>query len=423
MDTSRTTSSPGPTPLPALSAAFDIVGADDIRRRDLLEPDRVVHRRLALGLDDGTTRVVEAYRVQHDGRRGPYKGGLRFHPHVDEAEVVDLAARMTWKTALVDVPFGGAKGGVRIDPRALSDGERERLTRALTRTFDDLFGPDSDVPAPDVNTGPREMAWIADEYARHHGPTPAVVTGKPVELGGSVGRPSATGRGAVDVLERHLAHRGIPFVGIRVAVQGFGNVGSWIAREALRRGALVVAVADQFGAVADPRGLDVAALVEAVAAGRPVGEAGTGRALPRDAVLTVDCDVVAPAALGGVLDASVARSVRAGIVLEGANGPTTPAGEAVLTRRGVTVLPDVLANAGGVVGSWFEWDDDRRGRRRPLDEHDRDLAERLHDAHDRVVATAARHHCDLRVAAHVVALERLLAAEEPTSLPSRLVAA
>ncbi|RMH75784.1 MAG: hypothetical protein D6683_10920 [Actinomyces sp.] len=423
MDRSIPASTRTPTPPPALEAALGLAGVDATERRRLLAPDRIVRRPLPLRFDDGTTRILEAYRVQHDDRRGPYKGGLRVHPRVDEAEVVDLAARMTYKTALVGVPFGGAKGGVRLDPRPLSDTERERLARGLARVFADLFGADTDVPAPDVNTGPRDMAWLVDELGRLNGPDRAAVTGKPVEMGGSVGRASATGRGAVDVLEHHLEATGRTLVGARLAVQGFGNVGSWIAREAVRRGAVVVAVADQYGAVVEPDGLDVLALVDAVAAGRPVHDAGTGRARPRDSVLGVDCDVFAPAALGGVIDADVATRLRAGIVLEGANGPTTPAGDAVCDARGITVLPDILANAGGVVGSWFEWEDNRAGRQRDLVEHDRELATVLHRAHDAVLSASWRHACSLRVAAHLVAVQRLCAAGARPSGPAGRIGA
>ena len=268
--------------------ACDTLGVPDRERELLSTPDRVISRLVPVRFEDGTTRIVEAYRVQHCNARGPYKGGIRFHPHVDEDEVAELASLMTWKTAVADVPFGGAKGGVRIDPSELTEIELERLTRVLTHAIGDVIGPETDIPAPDVNTGPQIMAWILDEYSRVHGFEPAVVTGKPEHLGGTEGRPAATGRGCVDILECHLIAEGRSMEGIRLAIQGFGNVGSWIAAETARRGGLVVAVSDQFGGLVDPTGLDIDQLVRDMECGATVPEASIGEVttMPNSSVST-----------------------------------------------------------------------------------------------------------------------------------------
>ncbi|MEM7141235.1 MAG: Glu/Leu/Phe/Val dehydrogenase dimerization domain-containing protein [Actinomycetota bacterium] len=409
MDRTPSGGTPGSTagPTAQFHAACDLLAVSDDERRGLLTPNQEISKLIPVRFEDGTTRIVEAYRVQHCNARGPYKGGIRFHPHVDREETATLASLMTWKTAVVNVPFGGAKGGVRIDPTTLSAVELERLTRVLTQALAPHIGPDVDIPAPDVNTGPQTMAWMADEYSRIGGFEPAVVTGKPVHLGGSTGRTAATGRGAVDVLETHLRHDGASMDGIRVAIQGFGNVGSWIAREVVRRGGRIVAVSDVDGAIADPIGLDVEALLRTVDGGGTVRQAGVGAEIDPADLITIDCDVLAPAALGGVITEANAADVRAEIVLEGANGPTTDAGETILEQRGVTVIPDVLANAGGVVGSFFEWYLNRTGGRWDLNEHDAELAEVLRDAYVGVRSAADEYECSFRQAAFTVAVQRV----------------
>jgi len=405
----RRPSTAGPTE--QLHAACDRLGVTATERELLLAPDRVISKLIPVRFDNGTTRIVEAFRVQHCDARGPYKGGIRFHPHVDEAETRTLASLMTWKTAVANVPFGGAKGGVRIDPSELSANELERMTRVLTHALAPHIGPDVDIPAPDVNTGPQTMAWMADEYARINGFEPAVVTGKPVHLGGSVGRTAATGRGAVDVLEQHLRRDARTIDGLRVAIQGYGNVGSWIAREVVRRGGTVVGVSDIRGAIADLDGLDINALDMAISGGADVTTAQVGREIAPTDLLALPCDVLAPAALGGVLTAEIAATVQARIVLEGANGPTTPGGESVLESNGVTVIPDILANAGGVVGSFFEWFLNKTGDRWDLTRHDAELAGVLADAYDGVRNTADEYECSLREAAFTVAVQRVRVAQ------------
>jgi len=370
-------------------------------------PDREISKLIPVPCDDGTTRIVEAYRVQHNNSRGPYKGGVRFHPHVDLAETRTLASLMTWKTAVVDVPFGGAKGGIRIDPTGLSQAELEIMTRVFTNALDGFIGPDIDVPAPDVNTGPQIMAWMVDEYSKTHGFEPSVVTGKPLDLGGSIGRNAATGRGVVDVLERHFHHGDSSMVGKRVVVQGFGNVGSWLAREVTRRGGRVIAVSDVHGAVHDPHGLDIEALSKAVAGGSSVVGSNIGMEIDPTTLLGIECDVLAPAALGGVLNSDTATSVKAAVVIEGANGPTTPDGETILIENGVTVIPDVLANAGGVGSSFFEWYLNRTGGQWSLAQHDAELLTLMNNAYDKVRATSDEYGCSLREAAFTVAVQRV----------------
>lgn len=398
-------STAGPTE--QFHAACDILGVGADERESLLTPDRVIEKLIPVRCEDGTTRIVEAYRVQHSDARGPYKGGIRFHPHVDAEETATLASLMTWKTAVANVPFGGAKGGVRIDPAGLSEVELERMTRVLTHALAPHIGPDIDIPAPDVNTGPHTMAWMVDEYARIGGFEPAVVTGKPVHLGGSTGRTAATGRGAVDVLERHLVHEGRGFDGLRVVVQGYGNVGSWIAREVVRRGGTVIGVSDVAGAIVDPAGLDLESIDRAVADGATVPQAHVGAEIDPADLLTLPCDVLAPAALGGVITDDNAHQINAGIILEGANGPTTESAERTLHAAGVTIIPDVLANAGGVVGSFFEWHLNRTGGRWDLNRHDTELADVLHAAYDGVREAADRERCSLRQAAFTVAVQRV----------------
>jgi glutamate dehydrogenase (NAD(P)+) len=297
--------------------------------------------------------------VQHDDSRGPFKGGLRYHPAVDLDDVRSLASLMTWKTAVMDIPFGGAKGGITLDPAKLSERELERVTRKLVQAIKDVIGPHVDIPAPDMNTGPREMAWIMDEYGKYAGFAPGIVTGKPVHLHGSLGREAATGRGTVIAARELLRAAGAgELAGKAVAIQGFGNVGAWAAELFAEAGAAVVAVSDAFGAVRSEdgaRGLDVPALRAHVAAGGALAAFSGGTAFPPGEILATRCDVLVPAAIGGVLGEAEAERVDARFVVEAANAPTTPGGDAVLRARGIPVLPDILTNGGGVTVSFFEW--------------------------------------------------------------------
>ncbi|HEX2165566.1 MAG TPA: Glu/Leu/Phe/Val dehydrogenase dimerization domain-containing protein [Thermoanaerobaculia bacterium] len=321
----------------------------------LVTPLREVQVQVAIERDDGSLATFIGYRIQHDNARGPMKGGLRYHPEVELDEVRSLASLMTWKTAVVGIPYGGAKGGIACDPKQLSVDELRRLTHKFVDQIHDLIGPHTDIPAPDVNTNAQVMAWIMDRYGKYHGHSPAVVTGKPVDLYGSAGREAATGRGVVIATREALAAQGGTLAGATVAIQGFGNGGSWAARFFHQAGARVVAVSDVRGGVTSPEGLDPEALIAHVAAtGSVVGFPGSD-AISNEDLLLADCDVLVPAALGGVLTAENAPEVRARMIVEAANGPTEPAADLVLRRRGIPVVPDIYANAGGVTVSYFEW--------------------------------------------------------------------
>jgi glutamate dehydrogenase (NAD(P)+) len=379
----------------------------------LKTPYREVMVELPLRCDDGELRTFRGFRVQHDKSRGPMKGGLRYHPHVDLDHARALASLMTWKTAVVDLPFGGAKGGIDCDPRVLDDSDVERLTRRFVRRMHPFIGANRDIPAPDVNTDARVMAWIVDEYANFEGQTPGVVTGKPVELGGSVGRVSATGDGIGILTHRLLEVLGRSVEGATVAIQGYGNVGSHAARDLVRRGAHVVAVSDVEGGVFSGDGLELDELGRAVAEEGTVTAAGNGvEAVSNEELLALEVDVLVPAALGGVLTSERAREVRAGVVVEGANGPTTPAGDQVLRERGVPVLPDILANAGGVTVSYFEWVQNAQHFRWDADRVRTELGTILdrsfHEVHRRVEAEDVSY----REAAYMVALDRVARAAE-----------
>jgi glutamate dehydrogenase (NAD(P)+) len=347
----------------AAEAAFARLGVPDALADRLRVPHREISVQIPVVGDDGQLRVHRGYRVQHSDVRGPFKGGLRFHPAVDLGEVRLLAELMTWKTALVDLPFGGAKGGVAVDPRTLSPRERELVARRWTERVGAAIGPMTDIPAPDMGTDAGTMAHILDEWSRTHGYEPRIVTGKPVELGGSLGRVAATGRGVVVALETLLDQRGLtlPAQGgdVTVAIQGFGNVGEHAAMEAHLRGYRVVAISDVSGGWLDPDGLDVPVIEDALEAdaGRQLVDLDVRGATRIDATdpLFVDADVVVPAALGHVVDASNVDRVTAPIVVEAANSPLTPEAVDALRDRGTTVLPDILANAGGVIVSYYEW--------------------------------------------------------------------
>jgi glutamate dehydrogenase (NAD(P)+) len=395
----------------AYEAAAEAVGLDDEARRILASPHREITVQVPFRMDDGTLRVQKAYRVQHNGARGPYKGGLRYHPEVDLDGVRALAAAMTWKTALVGLPFGGAKGGLNVDPKGLSPSERQRATRVVMSRIDKVLGPMRDVMAPDMGTGPAEMAWLMDEYGRLHGHAPAVVTGKPVEVGGTVGRVEATGEGVALVAREAMRDAGMAVQGARVAVQGFGNVGSHLAAALHRMGCLVVAVSDVADGVHNPRGLHVPELVRRARAGEIGHEGMEVERITNAELLAVDCDVLLPAAVGGVLHAGNAGDVRARMVVEAANTPITPGGDAVLADTGVTVVPDVLANAGGVIVSYLEWVQNLQHVQWDRRRVDEELARRLTGAHAQVRARAAADGCTLRDAAHRVAVSRVAEAE------------
>jgi len=325
--------------------------------RLLLSPEAEHTVTLPIELDNGELAVFTGYRIQHNSARGPMKGGLRFHPTVDVDDVRALASLMTWKTAVVNIPFGGAKGGIQCDPQQLSQAELERLTRKLTQRISAEIGPQRDIPAPDVNTNAQVMAWLMDEYSRLNGYSPAVVTGKPLELGGSEGREAATGRGTIFVVEDYLKDLDRSLPDTTIAIQGFGNVGSFAALCAHEQGARVVAVSDVTGAIHHPQGLNVPAIFQWVRSRKRLTDyeaEGVTRIAP-EALLFLEVDVLIPAALGGVFTGENANEVRAKVVVEAANAPTEPEADEIFERKGIPVIPDILANAGGVTVSYFEW--------------------------------------------------------------------
>jgi glutamate dehydrogenase (NAD(P)+) len=384
---------------------------------DSLEPLRHPRRQVIVSvpvmMDDGHLRVFEGYRVIYDNSRGPGKGGIRYHPDVNLDECKALAAWMAWKCAVVDVPFGGAKGGVACDPLKLSDGELERITRRYISEIFDLIGPTVDIPAPDVGTSPRVMAWVMDTFSMKKGYVePGVVTGKPVALGGSGGRLEATGRGLLFVIRETLKRVGRDLSGSSVAIQGFGNVGSNAARLLHEAGARVVAVSDVGGAIYNPLGLDVPRLSAYYRETSRLGGFPGTQQLDNAALLRLDADVLLPAAMEAQITRENAGEIRAKIVVEGANGPTTPEADEILARRGVLVVPDILANAGGVVVSYFEWVQDRYGYFWKEAEVNARLEEKMVAAFDAVWSTRERFEIDARTAAYIVAVERIMEARK-----------
>ena len=335
--------------------AADRLDLDDGVRELLRRPWRELRVSVPVRMDDGRIEVFTGYRIQHNGVRGPYKGGVRYHPTADEEDVRALASLMTWKNAVVEIPFGGAKGGVQCDPRTMSEGELNRLTRRYTTNIEHLLAVNRDIPAPDMGTNSQTMAWMMDAYGMIHGYTPAIVTGKPVELGGSVGRDAAPGRGAIYVMADAARDLELSTDGARVVVQGFGQVGSWIAHLAHEIGCKVIAVSDVGGGVYRETGLDVTRLVEHQREAGTVGGMPETDPVTNKDILELECDFLVPAAVAGVIHAGNATRVRAKVVVEAANHPVTPEADEILDDRGIHVLPDILVNAGGVVVSYFEW--------------------------------------------------------------------
>jgi glutamate dehydrogenase (NAD(P)+) len=389
-------------------AAADRLHLGEDMRAILRVPKRELSVNFPVRMDDGHIEVYSGYRVQHNINRGPAKGGIRYDANVTLDEVRALAMWMTWKCAVVDIPYGGGKGGVIVDPKQLSVSEIERLTRRYATEISILIGPNSDIPAPDVNTSAREMAWIMDTYSMHHGYTvPAVVTGKPLAIGGSEGRNEATATGAVAVLKMAAQAKDMPIAGMRVAIQGFGNAGA-IAGEILQEdGARVVAVSDRQGTIYTERGLDINAVEHFKQEHTTVvGFPGTQRLGPKD-VLTLDCDVLIPAATEGQITGANAGQVRATIVVEAANGPTTPEADRILFEKGVQVIPDILANAGGVTVSYFEWVQDLQSFFWSPDEINGKLHQIMGRAYTDVSRIATEERCDMRTAANMLAIKRV----------------
>lgn len=383
----------------------------------LKRPKRALIVDVPIQLDNGTVAHFEGYRVQHNTSRGPGKGGVRFHQDVTLSEVMALSAWMSIKNAAVNVPFGGAKGGIRVNPKLLSLGELERVTRRYTSEIGIIIGPTKDIPAPDVNTNEQVMAWMMDTYSMNEGSTATgVVTGKPVDLGGSLGRREATGRGVFTVGCEAAAHIGMDVSTARVAVQGFGNVGGIAAKLFAQSGARLVAVQDHGGTIYQPGGLDVGALRSHVARVGTVAGFEPAQVLATDAFWEVPCDILIPAALEGQITAANAGRIQARLVIEGANGPTTPQADDILNERGILVLPDVIANAGGVTVSYFEWVQDFSSFFWSEDEINARLVRIMRDAFSGVWQVAQDHGVSLRTATFIVACKRILHAREMRGL-------
>ena len=376
-------------------------------REMLRQPWRELRVQVPVRMDDGHIEVFTGYRVQHNGARGPYKGGVRYHPLADIEEVRALASLMTWKNALVNLPFGGAKGGVQCDPRQLSETELNRLTRRYTLNIEHLLAPHRDIPAPDLGTNSQTMAWMMDAYGQLHGNSPAIVTGKPVELGGSLGREAATGRGVAYVLQQAAPDLRLDLRGLRVVVQGFGNVGSWAAQILQEMGCRIIGVSDVGGGMHNTQELDIARLSEYKMLGASVAEYPDGERVTNAELLELDCDVLVPAAIDNVINKRNAARVRASLVLEAANHPVTFEGDKILNDRGITVLPDILVNAGGVTVSYFEWTQNlqefRWEEERVNEELRKVLARAYRSVHEKAVAQGINY----RQAAFDIGVERV----------------
>ena len=335
--------------------AADRLQLPDGIREMLRLPWRELQVQIPIRMDDGHIKVFQGFRVQHNGARGPYKGGIRYHPKAGLEEVRALASLMTWKTALVDLPYGGAKGAITVDPGQLSFNELNRLTRRYTQNIEHLIGPNRDIPAPDLGTNAQTMAWMMDAYGQTHGYSPAVVTGKPVEMGGSLGRQAATGRGVANILTEATQDSRLDVRGKRVVIQGFGNVGYWAAKLISDDGYLIIGVSGVDGGVYNPKGLDIDNLAEHQRITGGVAGFTEAKTITNQELLELECDVLIPAAIDNVITEDNASFIKAPLILEAANHPITPVADRILTERGVTVLPDILVNAGGVIVSYFEW--------------------------------------------------------------------
>jgi glutamate dehydrogenase/leucine dehydrogenase len=394
-----------------LEKAAQIIKLDKEVLLRLSEPERVITASLPLRRDDSTWQLFQAYRVQYNSSRGPYKGGLRFHPQVDLDEVKALAFWMAIKCAVVDIPMGGGKGGIIVDTKSLSKQELEQLSRAWVRAFRDVIGPKKDIPAPDVYTTPEIMAWIADEYSQLVGEkTPGVVTGKPVDLGGSLGRDTATAQGGFYVLEAAVQSLKLKSHNLTVAIQGFGNAGSVMADLLNIAGYKIVAIADSAGAIYDKKGLDLTAIKKHKQSGGNLDNFSHGEKLNKTEFFALPVDIIIPAALENQIDVEIAKNIKAKIVLELANGPTLPEADEILHDKNILLIPDVLANAGGVTVSYFEWLQNLSNNYWTAEEVAKQLKEKMMTAWLSVYTTSQKHQIDLRKAAFITAIERLATA-------------
>ncbi len=393
-----------------LERAMKMLEVSQNLAQSLETPYRVIKTDITIELDNGKLGNFTGYRTQHNNALGPMKGGLRYHPAVDEDEVHSLASLMTWKNSLLRLPYGGAKGGVTCDPSKLSIGEVERVTKAFTGKIREVIGPYLDIAAPDVNTNAQVMAWIMAEYSKYYGYSPAVVTGKPVFLSGSEGREEATGRGVVIITQRLLELENKSLSDVSVVIQGFGNVGYNTARILHEKGAKVLAVSDVNGGIYRKEGLDIPALKEHVNLKKNVTDFAGGERISNEQLLATECDVLIPAALGDVFDKKVAQAVRCQYLVEAANGPTLPEADEIFAKRGIVVIPDILANAGGVTVSYFEWVQNIQQFRWPLEQIHSQLFTYMADAFDRVVQMSLARKCSYREAAFMIGIGRVIRA-------------
>ena len=392
--------------------AADQLCLPDWLRKVLITSKRELAVQVIVEMDDGRVETFLGYRVQHDNARGPMKGGLRYHPDVDLDEVRSLASLMTWKTAVANIPYGGAKGGVAVDPRTLSRKELERLTRAFVDGIHDVIGPDTDIPAPDMGTSHEVMSWIRNQWEKYHGFNPAVITGIPVEEYGAKGREEATGRGVGILAVKLLKRRGLKPEKCRTAIQGFGNVGSHAAKYLSEATFPIVAVSDISGCYYRPQGLDMRSVLRHSLEHKSLAGYTEAEVLPADDLLGLDVELLIPAALGGVIHDENVDRVKANIIIEAANGPILPTAHEKLVERQVTVLPDILANAGGVTVSYFEWVQNRQHYRWSLDRVRQELDHTLSEAFEQVWQQASEHSIDLRTAAFMLAISRVQRATE-----------
>ena len=391
--------------------AASIIDLDEEMRSVLTTTYREISVQIPVRLDNGDLVVAQGYRVQHNGARGPYKGGIRYHPNADLEEVRALASLMTWKTALLDVPFGGAKGGIAVDPTQMTEKELQRMTRRYATGIAHVIGVYRDIPAPDMNTNAQTMAWFMDAYSAREGYSPGIVTGKPVNLGGQPGREAATGLGVIFVLEAYAKEHGIELDGCPVVIQGFGNVGSYAAKEAAVRGAKVVGVSDRFGGIYSGDGLDVDALMHLVANGGKVEDyEGPFETVSNEELLVSPCTVLIPAALDEQLHEDNAGAVQATVVVEAANYPTTPNADKIFADRGIDVIPDILANAGGVTGSYFEWTRNIQQQPWTIERFNEALQGYMVRAYEATSFFAKEKECSLRQAAFAIGIERVASA-------------
>lgn len=373
----------------------------------LLTPEREVKVQVAMKLDNGEIATFVGYRMQHNSARGPMKGGLRYHHEVDAEEVLALASLMTWKTAVVNIPYGGAKGGISVDPKTLSIGELELLTRKFIDELQDVIGPNKDIPAPDMGTNAQVMAWIVNQYEKFHGFNPAIVTGKPLELHGADGREEATGRGVGLLTEALLAKYDKTLEGATVAIQGFGNVGSFAAAYVHEKGAKIVAISDVSGAKFDSHGIDIPAALKYVKENRSLKGFAAEKEISNQELLALNVDVLIPAALGGVLTKENAPDVKAKYVVEAANGPVSPEADDILQKMDVIVLPDILANAGGVTVSYFEWVQNQQYFRWDLERTRDELAKTLNASFEQMWDIANDKHIPFRTAVYLMGIGRV----------------